>query len=411
MHFGIVSPPVAGHLNPFGALGRELIARGHRVTLLHMEDVRSRATDEELEFLPLGISDHPPGSLPVSLARLGQLDGFAALKFTIAAIRKTSEMFCRDLPSVVRAAGIEALLVDQTEPAGGSIAEHLQIPFVTICNALNMNEEPGVPPPFTAWSYGTSVWSKCRNIVGYQAARFVMNPVYQVIAAYREKWQLPAHRNPRQTFSALAQLSQLPAAFDYPRKALPPNFFYVGPLRRVRNTVSFPWDRLDGRPLVYASLGTLQNGRERVFHVFAEACASLNVQLVIAGFEGPSTDDFPGLPIVVKFAPQLEVLKHAMLTITHGGLNTVLDSLSCGVPMVVMPINYEQPAIAERVRWAGLGEVVPFASLSATRLREVVQTVLEQKSYRNRAYSMAQSITEAGGVRRCADLVETALLG
>lgn len=54
MHYGIITPPVAGHIHPFGALGRELIARGHRVTLLHMEDVRARAIEEGLEFAALG---------------------------------------------------------------------------------------------------------------------------------------------------------------------------------------------------------------------------------------------------------------------------------------------------------------------------------------------------------------------
>ena len=68
MHFGIVSPPVPGHLHPMGALGRELISRGHRVTLIHMEDVRQPAFKEGLEFAAVGASDHPAGSLPVSLA-------------------------------------------------------------------------------------------------------------------------------------------------------------------------------------------------------------------------------------------------------------------------------------------------------------------------------------------------------
>jgi len=39
-------------------------------------------------------------------------------------------------------------------------------------------------------------------------------------------------------------------------------------------------------------------------------------------------------PLVVEYAPQLELLAKARLTITHAGLNTVLDSLSNGVPLV-----------------------------------------------------------------------------
>src|SRR5688572_33483830 len=117
-HFGIVSPPVPGHIHPMAALGRELIARGHRVTYFQVVDLAEKVASEGLEFAPVGETDHPRGSLPESLRALGQLQGTAALKFTIRAVAKTSEMTCRDLPAAVRRAGVDALLVDQLEPAG-----------------------------------------------------------------------------------------------------------------------------------------------------------------------------------------------------------------------------------------------------------------------------------------------------
>ena len=58
------------------------------------------------------------------------------------------------------------------------------------------------------------------------------------------------------------QICQEPRSFEFPRKTLPANFHFVGPPHRseTRNKTIFPWERLDGRPLVYASMGTLQNG-------------------------------------------------------------------------------------------------------------------------------------------------------
>src|SRR5579859_2860513 len=167
MHFGIVTPPVPGHIHPFGALGRELISRGHRVTLLQMADVEKQARAEGLEFQCLGQADHPAGSLPESLRQLGRLKGLAGLRFTIRAIRKTTEMICRDAPDTIRSAGIDCLLVDQTEPAGGTVAEHLRLPFVTICNALALNREPTVPPAFTNWRWSESPFAILRNRAGY----------------------------------------------------------------------------------------------------------------------------------------------------------------------------------------------------------------------------------------------------
>jgi MGT family glycosyltransferase len=410
MHFGIIGPPVAGHIHPFGALGRELIARGHRVTLFQMADVEERARAEGVDFAALGQSDHPPGSLPESLAKLGRLDGIAALRFTVQAVRKTTEMICRDAPDVVRGTGVDMLLVDQTEPAGGTVAERLSLPFVTICNALAINREPSVPPPFTPWPYGQGLFAQVRNAVGYAISARIMAPVTNVLRTYRERWQLPAHRTADDSFSRLAQISQQPPAFDFPRRTLPPTFHYAGPLRTPSGrNVPFPWDQLDGRPLIYASLGTLQNGKERVFRCFAEACQGLDAQLAIThggGLDESTVASLPGKPLVVSYAPQLEVLARASLTLTHAGLNTVLDSLSCGVPVVAVPITYEQPAIAMRVRWTGVGQVVPFARLNVQLLRKAVRNVLGDRSFAVQAHKVAESIRFAGGAGRAADIIE-----
>ncbi len=324
MHFGIISPPVPGHLHPFGTLGRALIARGHRVTVIHMADVKNLVLAEGLAFLPIGQGSHPPGSLPDSLAQLGELEGFSSLRFTIAAVGKTTEMFCRDAPQAIRKAAIDMLLVDQMEPAGGTVAEYLGLPFITICNALLLNREPGVPPPFTNWTSGNKWWQKTRNEIGYSVAAHLMGPVTKVVTRYRRLWNLPAHRNPEDSFSKLAQISQQPAEFDFPRQALPDCFHYVGPLRDQRQPEPpFPWDRLDGRAIIYASLGTLQYCREEIFRCFAQACAGLHdVQLVLShcgGLSEAAIRSLPGDPVTVVYAPQASLMQRARLALTHAG--------------------------------------------------------------------------------------------
>lgn len=69
-----------------------------------------------------------------------------------------------------------------------------------------------------------------------------------------------------------------------------------------------------------------------------------------------------GESIVVEFAPQLELLKCAALCITHAGLNTALECLSNGLPMVAIPITNDQPGVAARSEWMGTGEMVSGSS-------------------------------------------------
>ena len=408
-HFGVISPPVFGHIHPFAALGRELIARGHRVTYLQMIDLEEKIRSENLGFEAIGLDDHPRGSLPQSLAELGQMKGLAALRFTIRQVARTSVMVCRDAPEAIRRAGIDALLVDQMEPAGGAVAEHLGMPFVTVCNALAINRDPIVPPPFTPWTYRATHWARVRNAVGYAVSDRLTAPIVKVVAGYRAKWKLPPLRSPDDSFSRLAQICQMPREFDFPRVSLPDTFHYVGPLRRDQaDSPAFPWDRLDGRPVVYASLGTLQNRRAPLFRCFADACAGLGVQLVVAHGGGLTDADaaaLPGHPLVVRYAPQLDVLAKARATITHAGLNTVLDSLASGVPLVTIPLTYEQPAIARRVERIGAGRTLSIRALTVDRLRRTLEDVLDRSGYHDSARRMRDAILEAGGVRRAASVI------
>jgi len=408
-HFGIISPPVPGHLNPLSALGRELQTRGHRVTVFHMPDLAEKVQSEGLEFWAIGQSDHPRGSLPASLARLGDRSGFAALRFTIDAVARTTTMMCRDGPEALRSAGVDVLLVDQMEPAGGSIAEYLGLPFVTICNALAINRDPMAPPPFSPWTYWDSPFAQWRNRLGYRISDWLTSPIAEAVAHYRREWNLPPQRVPDDSFSRLAQICQMPQAFDFPRRELPEYFHYVGPLRRPAITpIPFPWEALDGRPLIYASLGTLQNSREAVFRCIANACQDLDVQLVIS-HGGCLTPDqiaaFPAGPVLRGYVPQTELLPKAALTITHAGLNTVLDSLTFGVPVVAIPITYEQPAIARRIEWTGTGRSIEFRRLSPDILREAITDVLRDSGFRRAADRVSRDIANAGGVSRAADLV------
>src|SRR6185437_3370976 len=149
--------------------------------------------------------------------------------------------------------------------------------------------------------------------------------------------------------------------------------------------------------------------KESVFRCFAEACEGLPVQLVIThggGLDERAVASFPGKPLVVSYAPQMAVLAKTCLALTHAGLNTVLDSLANGVPLIAVPITYEQPAIASRIRWSGTGCVIRLSKLSVRKLREAVQTVLSDASYTDKAQAVKCSIQRGGGAMRAADIVE-----
>ena len=130
-------------------------------------------------------------------------------------------------------------------------------------------------------------------------------PVTWELVRYRLKHRLPplafSHLNAMPP--SLVQVAQQPACFDFPRRHLPDHFHYTGPWTEpgAGSDEGFPWDQLDDRPLIYASMGTLQNRLEHVFRIIAEACAGLDAQLVLALGRKDATApvDLPGCPLVV----------------------------------------------------------------------------------------------------------------
>jgi MGT family glycosyltransferase len=163
---------------------------------------------------------------------------------------------------------------------------------------------------------------------------------------------------------------------------------------------------------VYASLGTLQNGSEDIFRIIADGCAGLDAQLLISlggGLDPERLGILSGDPVVVKYAPQLEIVKLAAAVITHAGLNTTLESLAEGVPLVCIPMGNDQPGVAARVAARGAGVVVPRRRLNAKRLRSAVRAVLKDEKYRSAAREMKAAILRVDGLERAADIIEDAL--
>ena len=214
------------------------------------------------------------------------------------------------------------------------------------------------------------------------------------------------------TLSPFASITQIPRAFDFESSHWPAQFHHTGPFHdgKGREKVDFPWERLTGEPLIYASMGTILNGRVDVFRTIVAALAkNKDLQLVLS--VGDQVDPkqigpVPSNAIIVKRAPQLELLKQASVCITHAGLNTVLESLAQGVPQLAIPITFDQPGVAARIAHKQTGVVTSLDKLTADHLSILLNEVLSDSTYRENARKLQKAIAEANGLSVAADLVE-----
>jgi len=396
------------------ALARSLEMKGHEVILFGIADTEARVRAAGIKFHPIGSEEYPIGTLKKLDDRLARLKGLAALQFTLERVRNSARMVLRDGPHAVRATGIEAMLVDEADFAG-NVADYLGLPWISIALVPPLLYDDRFPPFWLGWSAGTDRLRRLRNRLAIEMLLRMASPIFKDINRQRIAWGLKPNRKPQDGLSPLAQIAQLPEALEFPiRGEKPAGLHYTGPFvhAQQRPTVEFPWARLDGRPLIYASLGTLQNGLETIFRTIAEACAGLDAQLLISlggGLDPERLGKLAGDPLVVSFAPQLEILKRATLVITHAGINTVLESLSEGVPLVAIPLGNDQPGVAARLRAREAGIVVSRHMLTPVRLRKAITLVLQEPAYREAAQELQRAIQQIDGAGRAADLIEQVL--
>lgn len=413
MRFGIICPPVPGHLHGMMTIGRELRRRRHDVYLLGITDVARHASNGYVDFFAIGTAEFPPGALDSYLNTIRNVN--------LLTIRKGIDWagtmclaLCRDGATAVESLGLDALLVDQCQTEGRTISDLTGVPYLSICNALNLegDESGEAPPPFLPWSPGEGIALRCiRNRLGHRVFASMMAPIVSQTNEFRKSRGLPSIRRWEECISSLGAINNLTQGIDFPRGTQKRPMFYTGPYLDERpNDVPFPWEQLDGRSLVYASMGTLHTAKWHILESIASACASLPVQLVVSlgqWTKDSKTRELPGNPITVPYAPQLALLARAAVAVTHAGANTVMEALSHGCPLVAIPLASDQPAIAARVAWAGTGVVVSPGNATPGRLQTAISTVLQQKSIQLKAEALQQEILEAGGVVAAVNAIET----
>jgi len=242
-----------------------------------------------------------------------------------------------------------------------------------------------------------------------------MRPHAEVIQHCCQTFGLAPRSTLSECLSPLLQISQTVPGFDFPRGQLPANFHGLGPLRRPLHgeaELNLPID--PARPFVFASLGTLQGHRYTLLRNIARACKPLGVQLLIAHCGGLNVAQAArlrdeGAHWVTDFVPQRAALARAAAVITHAGLNTVLDALEAGVPMLALPIAFDQPGVAARIEHAGVGLRLQPRLASPARICHALQRLLIEGEFRRRAAQLGKEVRQAGGVARAAELIEAAL--
>jgi MGT family glycosyltransferase len=193
-------------------------------------------------------------------------------------------------------------------------------------------------------------------------------------------------------------------------------FRFVGPsLNPQTRSGDFPFEALGAGPVVYISMGTVHTAQAELVRACFEAFGEVEAHFILSAGQ-QAEQSLSGLgPIPANFTvrasvPQLAVLERAEVFITHGGINSVHEGLYYGVPLIVIPHQFEQLLNARCVAARGAGLILEEQfrrqALTAGRLRQALETIRGEAKYREAARGLQTAVRATGGYQQAADEIQ-----
>jgi len=384
--------PAHGHINPTLPVIHELARRGEHIAYFATQPFSRAIGQTGAQFRPYTEGVRMPEQGP---------GPFAQVSSTLDTLLDFCGAVLDDHLDSVRQWRPTHVMFDSFAPWGRIVAQLLGLPTVASVPSILINgaiaarygsgigKPPEDPPLTPQWYAGFR--ARCHSrLFGYHLPEPVTPP--QLLQTYGDL--------------NLVYTSRMfqPQADDFEEG----RFRFVGPCCTFRpDAPDFPFERLDGRPLVLVSLGTVYGQVPEFVGSCMEELAGGPWQVILAtggaSLFGPAPANF----IVRPSVPQVEILRRSAAFVTHGGMNSVQEALSFGVPMVLAPQAADQFWISARAAELGAGVVLDASRLEAGAMREKLTAVLTGGGYAAAAARIAHSLNNAGGPAKAADEIQS----
>jgi MGT family glycosyltransferase len=375
--------PARGHINPTLPVFRELARRQCHIVYYATETFRQAVEETGAQFRSYGPQFQMPQRGPGPFARVST---------TLETLLHLTDRALHHCLEETRRLSPTHILYDSFAPWGRLIAQLLDLPSMASVPSILINAEidgqygaPSEDPQLTPQWYAAFRSRLEACLSRYKLREFPSPP--QLLQSYAEfNLVYTSH-----LFQPLAD------AFD------PRRFRFVGPCLEFRpQTPQFPFERLDGRPLILISLGTVYGDRPGFLRQCLEELSGSPWQIVLAAGDHLPLDALGPIPencIVRPSVPQLELLPRASVFLTHGGMNSVQEALYHGVPLLLAPQGADQFWISSRVAELGAGLIFDDHPQA---IRLGLQTLLADPRYAAAATRIGASLRTAGGSKQAA---------
>ncbi len=375
-----------GHINPTLPVVKELVKRGEEVYYFATKEFQAKIEASGAVFMDYGTEFE---QFLLQFRTHGNHPFYTLMEYMLAFDRTVVPIVLKKTADI----SFDYILHDIMFGGGNILAKQLELPAIASCSSFVM-ERPPVP------SYMLEP--------GFHPQ---LDLLYEELKKAKEEWNMESLELSDIFFKrenlTLVYTSRL---FQPQSESLAASYCFTGPSILQRNEfLDFELrPSTNHSKLIYISMGTINNNCNEFYEKCFEAFANTDYQVIMS--VGQKTDinsltHIPGNFIVRNYIPQLEILKHTDVFISHGGLNSVSEALYYGVPVITVPMANDQPAVAKRITELGAGLQLRLEEITPELLRNSVFEVLAEPGYQMHSHEISESFLKAGGYKVAADKI------
>jgi MGT family glycosyltransferase len=383
------SIPASGHVNPSLPLTAELVKRGEQIIYYNTENFRAAIEATGATFRPYTHIDD-------DFLERRKLDGSNPPKAANVLIHLCREML-PDLIAIVRAEQPDYILYDSMCPWGALVARICGVPSV-VSLALLIFDTGMLLRSSGLQTLMPMLVRGIPDVLSFNLTSIALGRQYHVKPlTFTEFFNAPGD----------LMISYTMPPIQPPTGKLDAHIQFVGPSIAPRGDVGdFPMQRLDVKPVIYISLGTVRNDNLAFFQNCIQSFADTSYTVVMSIGKKVDLKALGAIPphfIVRPYNPQLEILQHTSLFITHAGMNSVHEGLYYNVPLLLVPQQQEQDFVALRIQELGAG--LKLKTQTPDAIFQSAELILREASYQRKAAELGAILRSAGGASRGADLI------
>jgi MGT family glycosyltransferase len=404
-----------GPTNNCVGIGQVLRARGARVVFVVEESFAGTLEAQGFEEMLMRLKPPPeaeevPGQFWKDFVRetapefrkptIDQLEGFVlpVWRELVDGARYVDERLAEIFPEVKP----DVIVEDNVVGFPAVLASGIPWVRIVSCNPLEL-KDPALPPTFSGYpTADRSDWEEFRR--RYRELHEPLQREFSEFCVARGAPPLPEGEFIHE--SSFLNLYLYPADADYERsRRLGPTWTRLGSCVRRANLAPGQV-RGPGRAVLYLSLGSLGSADVGLMQKLIDTLGGTDYFVVVS--MGPQHEELRLAPNMTgeEFLPQPAILPLVDVVITHGGNNTVTESLHFGKPMVVLPLFWDQYDNAQRMHELGLGRRLDTYGHDPAELLAAIESLLEDPRLPERLSGIARRLQDDPGTARAADLIE-----